>query len=160
MPDAFGAETGRLRRLLVSLAENAGLLPDITVERHVLEQSLNTAEEAKSRQDAATGDRQLATQEMKTALVRAKDAATQLQSAVKFKLGARNEKLATFLVTPLRKHGSRAAARLRKQEQELRKQDADLVKKEVELLRRKQAADALRKEVELLRKDMGAAELV
>jgi uncharacterized protein (DUF3084 family) len=159
MSDAFGAETGRLRRLLVSLAENAGLLPDITVERHVLEQSLITAEEAKSRQDALKGDRQLATQELKTALLRARDAATQLQNAVRFKLGPRNEKLATFLVVPLRKHGPRAAARLKKQEQELRKQDADLVKKEVELLRRKQAAEALRKEVELLRKDMGAVDV-
>jgi hypothetical protein len=158
MSDAFGAETGRLRRLLVSLAENASLLPDITVERQVLERSLATAEEAKSRQDALKGDRQLATQEMKTALVRAKDAASQLQNAVKFKLGTRNEKLATFLVAPLRKHGSRTAARLRKQEEELRKQDADLVKKELELLRRKQAAETLRKEVELLRKDMGAVE--
>jgi hypothetical protein len=152
--DVYGSVTGKLRRLLVTLAENIGMLPDISVERQVLEHSLAAAEEAKGRQDAAKGDRQLATQDVKTALNRAKDAAIQIQKAAVFKLGPRNEKLASFLVAPLRERGSRSAARLKKQEEELRKQDAALVKKEVELIRRKQAAETLRKEVALLRKDM------
>lgn len=159
MGDVYGSVTGKLRRLLVTLAENADALPDITAERHVLEQSLATAEEAKGRQDAARGDRQLATHDVKEALERAKDAAIQLQKAAVFKLGPRSEKLATFLVKPLRKRGSLAASRLKKQEEELRKQEADLIKKEMELLRRKQAAESLRKEVELLRKDMGAVDV-
>lgn len=159
MSDNYGADTGKLRRLLVTIAENLSLLPDISAERQILEQSLAIAEEAKGRQDAARGDSQLATQQVKTALARAKDAAIQIRKAAVFKLGPRNEKLASFLVTPLRKRGPRAAARLQKQEEELRKQDAALIKKEVELLRRRQAAETLRKEVELLRKDMGAVDV-
>jgi len=156
--DVYGFETGRMRRLLVTIAENLSLLPDISAERQILEQSLAVAEEAKGRQDAAKGDKQLATQQVQTALARAKDAAIQIQKAAVFKLGPRNEKLASFLVAPLRKRGSLAAARLKKQEEELRKQDAALIKKEVELVRRKQATESLREEVELLRKNMDMAD--
>jgi predicted RNA-binding protein len=152
--DDYGSDTGKLRRLLVTIAENLSLLPDISAERQILEQSLAFAEEAKGRQDAAKGDRQLATQQVKTALARAKDAAIQIQKAAVFKLGPRNEKLASFLVAPLRQRGPQSAARLRRQEEELRRQNAALIKKEVELVRRKQATESLREEVELLRKNM------
>jgi hypothetical protein len=152
--NSFGAVTGGLRRLLVALAENAATLPDVTVERHGLEVALTAAEVAKNRQDAAVGNKQLATQELQSALASAKDAAIRLQSAARFALGPRSEKLVVFQVKPLRKRGSRAAARLRKQEEELRKQEAGLLKKEMELRRRKQQTVILKKQVELLRQEL------
>jgi uncharacterized protein (DUF3084 family) len=155
----YGAVTGKIRRLLTAVGENAGTLPDVSVERHTLELALTNAEEAKARQDAAKGEKQLATQELHDALDRGKEAMRQLQSAAKFKLGARSEKLVVFQVVPLRKHGSRLAAQLRRQEKTLEKRDADLVKKEMELLRRRQAAETLRHEVEALRKEVGALEM-
>lgn len=154
----FGSETGRLRRLLVAVADNAATLPDVATERHNLEQALTTAEEAKNRQDAAIGNKQLATQEVKAALGLARDAALQLQSAARFKLGPRNEKLVVFLVKPLRRRGSRTAAQLKKQEEELQRQEADLAKKEAELRRRRQGAEALRREVQLLRQELEPVE--
>jgi hypothetical protein len=125
--------------LLVVVAENAATLPDVTVERTVLEQELGSAEEAKTRQDSATGEKQLATQQLKAALTRAKDAGNQLQNAAKFKLGARNEKLVAFQVAPLRKRGKQKTPRLtKKQKAELMKQENESLKKELELLRSKE----------------------
>jgi hypothetical protein len=154
---SYGAVTGRIRRLLVALDENAGLLPDIAVERAALERELTAAEDAKSRQDAFGSDKQLATQELNAALLRAKDAVLRLQNAAKFKLGPRSEKLVVFQVTPLRRHPSRSAAQLRKQEELLQKMEADLEAKEAELLQQKQEAELLQREVELLKKETAAA---
>jgi len=144
----YGAFTTSLRRLVVAVKENAATLPDVTAEVAVLEEALNAAEDAKTRQDAHKGDKQAATQDMKAALVRAQDAAIQLQNAAKFKLGARNEKLTSFQVKPLRKHGPRKTAQLKAQEEALQKQEAELQKQENTLLK---------KEVELLKKDGPAA---
>ena len=155
----FGAITGKARRLLVTLAENADALPDTTVERATLERELVAAEEAKNRQDAFVGEKQRATQQMKEALGRAKEAFSQLQSAAKFKLGPHNKKLATYMVKPQRKRGPRASTKLRKQEKALQKQRAGLLAKELELARQKEAADALMQEVEDLKREVAAAEL-
>jgi hypothetical protein len=136
----YGTKTGKLRRLLVTVAENAAALPDVSVERAVLESALSAAEDAKARQDASVGEKQLATQQLGTALARAQDAAIQLQNAAKFKLGPRNEKLAAFQVTPLRKRGPRKSAQLQKQAEELQKKENDLLKKQVDLLRKEESA--------------------
>jgi len=137
-----------LRRLAVAVKENAALLPDVTAQVATMEEALNAAEDAKSRQDALKGDRQAATQDMRTALGRAQDMALQLQSAAKFKLGSRNEKLSSFQVVPLRKRGARKSAKLKAQEEALKTQEADLQKQENDLLKMK---------VELLKKDGPAA---
>jgi N-acetyl-beta-hexosaminidase len=152
----FKAVTSSLRRLLSMVAENAALLPDVSVERSALEKELATAEEAKNRQDAHTGDKQLATQDLNAALERAKDAAIQLRNAAKFKLGAKSEKLASFQVAPQRKRGSRKAAQLKKLEAELQKQQADLQKQQ-EAVKAKEA-DVLQKQAELLAKKAEAAQ--
>lgn len=149
---ALGAETGKMRRILVTLAENAATLPDVSVERSTLERELTAVEEAKSRQDAFVGEKQRATQQMSEAFGRAREAFLQLQSAAKFKLGPHNEKLVSFLVKPLRKRGPSKAARLRKQEQAL-------AQKEAKLAQQRQDADLLRREVELLKREVAAAEL-
>jgi hypothetical protein len=137
----FGATTGRLRRLLVAAAENAAVLPDISTERTVLEQALAVAEDAKKRQDGHTGEKQLATQELKVALARAKDAGIQLQNAAKFKLGPRNEKLVTFQVSPLRPRPSRKGEQLKKKEKELQAKESDLLKREVDILKKSDERD-------------------
>lgn len=136
----FGAATGNLRRLLVAMTENAATLPDVTAERNILEQELGNAEEAKARQDAATGDKQLATQQLRDALARAKDAGLQLQNAAKFKLGARNEKLSAFQVAPLRKRGSKTKTQklTKAQKAALLKQENEALKQEIDLLRKKE----------------------
>lgn len=140
----FEAFTARSRRLLVALAENAAELPDVKDQIAVLQESLGVAEEAKTRQDAHIGNKQVATQDLKAALARGKDAFVQLQNAVKSKLGLRNEKLAAFQVKPLRKHAPRQSAKLKKQEEVLKQQEADL---------QKQENDFLKREVELLKKE-------
>jgi N-acetyl-beta-hexosaminidase len=134
----FGAFTASVRRLVVAVRENAATLPDVSAELAVLEQALGSAEEAKTRQDAHIGNKQVATQDMQAALTRAKDAVIQLQNAAKFKLGPRNEKLSAFQVKPLRKHSPRKSAKLKAQEGELTKQENDLLKKEIELLKKKE----------------------
>lgn len=148
-----------MRRILVTLAENAATLPDISVERSTLERELTAVEEAKSRQDAFVGHKQRATQEMREAFGRAKEAVLQLQSAAKFKLGPHNERLASFLVKPLRKRGLRLAVKLRRQEEALAEHEAGLLEKEEELARQRAEADLLKREVDLLKREVAAAEL-
>src|SRR6185369_13119420 len=138
---ALGAETAKMRRILVTLAENAATLPDISAERAVLERELTTVEDAKSRQDSFVGGKQRATQEMREAFGRAREAFLQLQSAAKFKLGPHNEQLVSF------------AVKLKKQEEALAEQEAKLQKKEAELAQQKQDADLLKREVELLKRE-------
>jgi hypothetical protein len=150
---ALGAETAKMRRILVTLAENAATLPDVSAERAVLERELTTVEDAKSRQDSFVGGKQRATQEMREAFGRAREAFLQLQSAAKFKLGPHNEKLASYQVKPLRKRGARQAVKLKKQEEALAEQEAKLQKKEAELAQQKQDADLLKREVELLKRE-------
>jgi hypothetical protein len=142
-----------MRRILVTLAENAATLPDISVERAVLERELAAVEDAKNRQDACTGGKQRATQDMREAFGRAREAFLQLQSAAKFKLGPHNEKLVSFQVKPLRKRGSRLGVKLKKREEALAEQEAKLQKNEAELAQRKQDADLLKREVELLKRE-------
>jgi hypothetical protein len=155
----FGAITGKARRLLVTLAENADSLPDTTLERATLERELVAAEEAKSRQDAFVGEKQRATHQVKESLGRAKEAFIQLQSAAKFKLGPHNEKLASYLVKPLRRRGPRLSTKLKKQEEELRRQEAGLREKELDLLRQKEGAERLKKAVDDLKREVEAADL-
>ena len=144
----YGAFTTSLRRLVVAVKDNAAVLPDVTTEVATLEGALAAAEDAKTRQDSHKADKQVATQDMKTALAQAQNAAFQLQSAAKFKLGARNEKLVGFQIVPLRKRGPRKPAQLKAQEEALKTQEAGL---------QKQENDLLKKEVELLKKEGPAA---
>lgn len=150
---ALGAETAKMRRILVTLAENAATLPDISAERAVLERELTAVEDAKSRQDSFVGGKQRATQEMREAFGRAREAFLQLQSAAKFKLGPHNEKLVSFQVKPLRKRGSRLAAKIKRQEEALAEQEAKMKENEAELAQRRQDADLLKREVELLKRE-------
>jgi hypothetical protein len=106
----YGNILDGFRRLQVAIQENTSRLPDIGTERVALDTALIQAQEAKSRQDLHTAGKQRATQDLKGAIARGKDAARQIQSAAKFKLGSRDELLIHFQVAPLRKHGPRKTA--------------------------------------------------
>jgi hypothetical protein len=142
-----------MRRILVTITENAAVLPDVSVERAALERELSAVEEAKNRQDACTGGKQRATQDMREAFGRAREAFLQLQNAAKFKLGPHNEKLVSFQVKPLRKRGSRLGMRIKRQEAALAEQEAKMKENEAELAQRRQDADLLKREVELLKRE-------
>jgi hypothetical protein len=128
----YGLFTTSMRHLVSAVKDNPVLLPDVTAEVSTLEQALSSAEEAKKRQETHRWNKQLATQEMRSALGVAQNAAFQIQNAAKFKLGARSEALVAFQVKPLRKHGPRKSAQLKAQEEE-----NERLKKEVELLKMK-----------------------
>jgi hypothetical protein len=142
-----------MRRILVTITENAAVLPDVSAERAILERELAAVEEAKNRQDACTGGKQRATQDMREAFGRAREAFLQLQNAAKFKLGPHNEKLVSFQVKPLRKRGSRLGMRIKRQEAALAEQEAKMKENEAELAQRRQDADLLKREVELLKRE-------
>jgi hypothetical protein len=99
-----------LRGLSARTAENASDLPDITAERNTLDKSLEGFDDARKRQQIHEAERQKATQDMRTALGRGKEAARQIRLAVKVGLGARNEKLVLFNVAPLRTNAGRKSA--------------------------------------------------
>lgn len=103
--NTYGDAISDLNRLLGAARDNASQLPDITAVRLELETVLDLAQDAKHRQDLYGSERQRATQDLKTALARGRDAAIQLRSAARLAFGARNEKLVHFRVTPLRKRG-------------------------------------------------------
>jgi hypothetical protein len=104
--NTYGDSITDLNRLLAAAHENAAQLPDVTVVTHELETVLDLAQDAKYRQDFHGSERQLATQDLRDALARGRDAAIQLRSAARLALGARNEKLVHFRVIPLRKRGT------------------------------------------------------
>jgi hypothetical protein len=106
-----------LRGLSARVAENAGNLPDITAELDALGKSLQLFDEARAQQQIHTAERQKATQDMRTALGRGKEAARQIRLATKFRLGARNEKLVLYNVAPLRTNAGRKVAVLQPPEE-------------------------------------------
>jgi len=99
-----------LRNLSSRVAENASTLPDVTAEKSELDKSLDLVEEALTRQSFHESEKLKATQDVKVALGRGKEAARQIRFAVKLRLGARNEQLANFNVAPLRTRAGRRAA--------------------------------------------------
>jgi hypothetical protein len=106
-----------LRGLSARAAENASSLPDITAEKEALDKSLELFDEARTQQKIHEAEKQKATQDMKTALDRGKEAARQIRLATKFRLGARNEKLVLYNVAPLRTNAGRKAAVLQPPEE-------------------------------------------
>ena len=106
-----------LRGLSARVAENASDLPDIAAEVETLDKSLQLFDEARAQQQVHTAGRQKATQDMRTALVRGREAARQIRLATKFKLGARNEKLVLFNVAPLRTNAGRKVTILQPREE-------------------------------------------
>src|SRR5262245_9084048 len=79
------------------------LLPSIEVERQVLVQVLADVERLRTRQAELTALKQRATQELREAIERGKEARIQVRSVLRGKVGPKNERLVQFKVAPLRK---------------------------------------------------------
>jgi hypothetical protein len=94
-------------KLLAACRDNAAILGSIEPLRLALEDLLTRNQEAKSRQDALTAQRQAATQELEALKEEGREAARRLRGAVKSLVGSRSELLVHFNVAPLRKRGPR-----------------------------------------------------
>lgn len=90
-------------KMLTSVNERQDQLPNIEAFRQPVEQLLAEAKVIKARQDAATGDRQRATQELKEVITRGRDLVGKLRQAVRAHLGLKNEMLILFGVMPVRR---------------------------------------------------------
>jgi peptidoglycan hydrolase CwlO-like protein len=98
----YGDVVVDLNRLLVTVNENEGQLPDMSREKTELETALGRIDNAQARQNFHTSERQKATQDLTAALTQGQEVAKRIRAAAKFKLGAYNEKLVQFRVSPLR----------------------------------------------------------
>lgn len=94
-------------KLLAACRDNAAILGSLEPLRLALEDLLGRNQEAKSRQDALTAQRQAATQELEALKEEGREAARRLRGAVKSLVGSRSELLVHFNVAPLRKRGPR-----------------------------------------------------
>jgi hypothetical protein len=85
------------------------LLPSIEAERQVLVQVLADVERLRTRQAELTALKQRATQELREAIERGKEARIQVRSVLRGKVGPKNELLTQFKVAPLRKRKRKPA---------------------------------------------------
>jgi len=90
-------------KLLTSATERQDQLPNIEAFRQPVEQVLAEAKAIKSRQDAAAGDRQRATQELTEVITRGRDLVARMRQAVRAQVGLKNEILILFGVKPVRR---------------------------------------------------------
>lgn len=91
-------------KLLAGVEDHDEQLGEATQEeRDELQQILGEAKVAKARQDSHTAARQQATQELQQILERGRDVAMKMRSAIKAKVGLRNEILVQFGIAPLRR---------------------------------------------------------
>ena len=83
-------------RLLQAIDANQAILPDLTPLRALLEGIVAESTVAAASQDAHRAGLTTETQRLNVLMVRGRDAATQLRSAIVMHLGPRNPKLAEF----------------------------------------------------------------
>jgi hypothetical protein len=76
---------------------------ELAKERQGLVTSLSDIKPLKARQQELTAMRQEVTQQLNSAFQRGKDAAIAYRSAVRAKVGPRNERLVQYKIAPLRK---------------------------------------------------------
>ncbi|HYO16829.1 MAG TPA: hypothetical protein VE685_26830 [Thermoanaerobaculia bacterium] len=104
MPNgSFGDEIREMEGTLAAFAENAEQLGAAEPHRAALEVIVGEAKALKDRQDSYIAARQEVTQQLREAMVRGREAARCLRSAVRAILGTQNERLVQFKVAPLRK---------------------------------------------------------
>lgn len=97
------------QELLRSTEATPDLLPAIEPERQVLVQVLADVERLRTRQAELTALKQRATQELREAIERGKEARIQVRSVLRGKVGPKNELLTQFKVAPLRKRKRKPA---------------------------------------------------
>jgi seryl-tRNA synthetase len=76
---------------------------EVAKERQGLVSSVSEIKTLKGRQQELTAQRQEVTQQLGSAFQRGKDAAISYRSAVRAKIGPRNERLVQYKIAPLRK---------------------------------------------------------
>src|SRR5262245_20580531 len=91
------------QELIRSVDTAPELLPSIEAERQVLVQVVADVERLRTRQAELTALKQRATQELREAIERGKEARIQVRSVLRGKVGPKNERLVQFKVAPLRK---------------------------------------------------------
>lgn len=89
--------------LLVALRENAALLSGVDSYRDSLESLLAQARALKGRQETHAGQRQMTTQEISVLVLQGLELTRSIRSIVRGQIGAKNELLTQFKVSPLRR---------------------------------------------------------
>jgi len=89
--------------LLKNVSDAAAELPSMDVYKGALEPLLASAKEGIALSHARRGLKQQETQNLRELMVKGKDAAAKLRSAVKAHFGPRSERLLQFGMVPLRK---------------------------------------------------------
>ena len=97
------------QELLAATEKTPDLLPSIEAERQVLVQVLADVETHRARQKELTALKQRATQQLREAIERGKEARIQVRSVLRGKVGPKNELLVHFKVAPLRKRKRKLA---------------------------------------------------
>jgi hypothetical protein len=89
--------------LIAATDKTPDLLPSIEPERQVLAQVLAEVQSLRARQKELTALKQRATQQLREAMSRGKEATIQIRSVLRGKVGHKNELLVQFKVAPARK---------------------------------------------------------
>ena len=97
-------------KLLNSANARQDQLPNVEPFRESVQQVIAEAKEVKARQDAATADRQRATQELTEVINRGRDLVSRLRQAIRAVLGTKNEMLILFGVMPVRRRARKTPA--------------------------------------------------
>jgi hypothetical protein len=97
------------QELLRSTEATPDLLPAIEAERQVLAQVVAEVESLRTRQRELTAQKQRASQQLREAIERGKEASIQVRSVLRGKVGPKNELLTQFRVAPLRKRKRKPA---------------------------------------------------
>jgi hypothetical protein len=96
-----------LRGLGEAVDRSPEVKDEVEKERKAVADSLTEIESLKSRQIELTGLKQQTTQQLKSAVVRGKEAAQQLRAIMKAKFGLKSERLVQFRVAPVRPRSRR-----------------------------------------------------
>jgi len=96
-----------LRELGEAVDRSPEVKDEVEKERQAVAASLTEIESLKSRQIELTGLKQQTTQQLKSAVVRGKEAAQQLRAIMKAKFGLKSERLVQFKVAPVRPRSRR-----------------------------------------------------
>ena len=91
-----------LRELGEAIDRSPEVKEEVVKERQAVGDSLTEIETLKGRQNELTALRQETTQQLKSAVVRGKEAAMQCRATLRAKFGLRNERLVHFKVAPIR----------------------------------------------------------
>jgi hypothetical protein len=105
MPSARAQESiiRDIEELVDADERNPETKQELAKEREVLDSSLLEIKPLKARQQELTALRQETTQQLNSAFLRGRDAAISYRSAVRAKVGPRNERLVHYKIAPLRK---------------------------------------------------------